>query len=543
MTKLLALAAVLLAAPAHAVGPQINGTQIATNTFVTVSTLTITSSATFSAKGQAIYSIQTSTGVNISSGSLIVGALAGPTISTVSPLGFFGNGSGLTGLTPANISAGTLGAGVIASSIAASVGVDYLASSQTLTGQKIFTSTVGVITSGLIVPSIVVISSNIADVITVQNQSNNQQSSVGFMDASAAAARIGAVGYENNNGVDAWKDSVFLGSLGVSKRVVFVMGNSEKMRVDTTGRVGIATTTPAFTFDVGGTINATAYSGPILSTSIAAGSLGSGVIASSISATADVPFLDGQNLFTSSNTFKNLGQTLTLESSRFSNAKSNQLLFVQDNSTGNLNWSMYQPAFAQTDYGSVVLSSVSDPSSTLHLFTFGSGGSLTATAFTGDGAGLTALTAANILSGTLGSSVIASSIAVNSITNANQFNANTLPGPLTHTSSVTINNTNGLMIWQAGQNANLYLSSDGTAADGTTLLYNAGSGNLDINSRAGFGVTTSSNTHLGTATGTQMFRCSGGTAALLLTYGNSGAEATICTGGGGTMIGTGVFLP
>jgi hypothetical protein len=75
---------------------------------------------------------------------------------------------------------------------------------------------------------------------------------------------------------------------------------------------------------------------------------------------------------------------------------------------------------------------------------------------------------------------------------------------------------------------------------GTNHRFIIGSGN-----GAGVGVLvdTSAGVHLGTTSGTQIYRCSGGTAALLLTYGNSGAEATVCTTGGGTMVGTGTFLP
>lgn len=49
--------------------------------------------------------------------------------------------------------------------------------------------------------------------------------------------------------------------------------------------------------------------------------------------------------------------------------------------------------------------------------------------------------------------------------------------------------------------------------------------------------------HMGTTTGTQIYRCAGGTDAGWILYGSSGAAQTLCTGGGGTVTATGVYLP
>lgn len=56
---------------------------------------------------------------------------------------------------------------------------------------------------------------------------------------------------------------------------------------------------------------------------------------------------------------------------------------------------------------------------------------------------------------------------------------------------------------------------------------------------------TSGPIRLGTRTGTQIYRCSGGSAADsgALLYGNSGVAQTACTVGGGSLTGTGVYLP
>lgn len=58
-------------------------------------------------------------------------------------------------------------------------------------------------------------------------------------------------------------------------------------------------------------------------------------------------------------------------------------------------------------------------------------------------------------------------------------------------------------------------------------------------------INASNNILLGTLTGTQIYRCSGGSAADsgALLYGNSGVSQTACTVGGGTLTGVGVFLP
>ncbi|MDE2099550.1 MAG: hypothetical protein KGL39_20020 [Patescibacteria group bacterium] len=73
---------------------------------------------------------------------------------------------------------------------------------------------------------------------------------------------------------------------------------------------------------------------------------------------------------------------------------------------------------------------------------------------------------------------------------------------------------------------------------------------LQANGNVGIGTTSPSQTlsvngtvSLNTNSGTQIYRCSGGTDAGWILYGNSGAAQTLCTGGGGSLVATGVFLP
>lgn len=64
---------------------------------------------------------------------------------------------------------------------------------------------------------------------------------------------------------------------------------------------------------------------------------------------------------------------------------------------------------------------------------------------------------------------------------------------------------------------------------------------LDVNGNVAITGTTALGTTVGS--GTQMYRCSGGSDAGWLLYGNSGAAQTLCTGGGGSLVATGVYLP
>lgn len=87
-----------------------------------------------------------------------------------------------------------------------------------------------------------------------------------------------------------------------------------------------------------------------------------------------------------------------------------------------------------------------------------------------------------------------------------------------------------------------------TVSGGMTGLYQTTPTNtLDvaggITSESGEVDLLGSTTRIGTATGTQIYRCSGGTIDGSVIYGNSNAQATACTGGAGTLIGTGVYLP
>lgn len=88
-------------------------------------------------------------------------------------------------------------------------------------------------------------------------------------------------------------------------------------------------------------------------------------------------------------------------------------------------------------------------------------------------------------------------------------------------------------------------------ASGTHRFYvnAAGSGIMDITT-AGIAVTgttaTSGSLTVGSVTagsGTQVYRCAGGTQAGTLYYSNAGAGPTLCTGGGGSLTATTLFLP
>lgn len=68
---------------------------------------------------------------------------------------------------------------------------------------------------------------------------------------------------------------------------------------------------------------------------------------------------------------------------------------------------------------------------------------------------------------------------------------------------------------------------------------------LSTTSTLGYGllVDTTGQIRVGTSAGTQLYRCSGGTAANLIMYGATGAEQTICTGGGGSLVTVPLFIP
>jgi hypothetical protein len=68
-----------------------------------------------------------------------------------------------------------------------------------------------------------------------------------------------------------------------------------------------------------------------------------------------------------------------------------------------------------------------------------------------------------------------------------------------------------------------------------TLALNGSTDEVDTFGTTGLGTTS--------GTGTQIYRCSGGTDAGWVLYGNSGAAQTLCTGGGGSLVATGVWLP
>lgn len=72
----------------------------------------------------------------------------------------------------------------------------------------------------------------------------------------------------------------------------------------------------------------------------------------------------------------------------------------------------------------------------------------------------------------------------------------------------------------------------GTSAGG------GGTGDLAVNQYGG-------STRLGTSTGTQVYRCSGGTGSVAgqIYYGNGSAAALVCTAATGTLVATGVYLP
>ena len=83
----------------------------------------------------------------------------------------------------------------------------------------------------------------------------------------------------------------------------------------------------------------------------------------------------------------------------------------------------------------------------------------------------------------------------------------------------------------------LLIDETATGSEIDSYNYNTSAGTpLKINDDGG-------NILLGTGTGTQLYRCAGGTDAGWVLYGNTGAAQTLCTGGGGSLTATGVFLP
>lgn len=67
--------------------------------------------------------------------------------------------------------------------------------------------------------------------------------------------------------------------------------------------------------------------------------------------------------------------------------------------------------------------------------------------------------------------------------------------------------------------------------------------NLTVYSPADVTINPGGNVRLETLTGTQVYRCAGGTDAGWILYGNSGAAQTLCTGGGGSLSATGIYFP
>ena len=185
--------------------------------------------------------------------------------------------------------------------------------------------------------------------------------------------------------------------------------------------------------------------------------------------------------------------------------------------------------------------------------------SVTASGFFGDGSHLTGVTAesvpaGNLINGPVSSSILPSTVAYTSV--ANSFTANqTITG--TSSNFLTVN-TSSLTVAAGG--VQIGAGSNGGAA---LTVFDGGRGQaLEINNNTRFSTTGnvfnisgiaantninilpgSGNVGLGTSSGTVIYRCSGGTDGGWLLYGNSGAAQTLCTGGGGSLVSTGVALP
>jgi|SRR5579864_540873 len=221
-------------------------------------------------------------------------------------------------------------------------------------------------------------------------------------------------------------------------------------------------------------------------------------------------------------------------------------------------------------------------------------GLVTAGSFSGNGASITALNASSLASGTaavtvggtgttttftLGSVVFAGASGVYTQDNAAFFwdDVHTRLGigtatPVTNIdiessgqAAITINSlagsanyieykSNGRPTWDVGREllaGDVGMEWNNTATNVDQMKLSS-TGDLTVYQ----GVFASSGTFTGTmvvggnsalgttlGTGTQVYRCSGGTDAGWVLYGNSGAAQTLCTGGGGSLVATGVFLP
>lgn len=135
-------------------------------------------------------------------------------------------------------------------------------------------------------------------------------------------------------------------------------------------------------------------------------------------------------------------------------------------------------------------------------------------------------------------------ISTNSPSNQMEIDTNTAVSVDSQLALKLFNRTNdlsGLAIGRGG-GTNWDIYRYGSSGSDNFCIGQFGISEVECLTTAG-NATFSGNVHLGTTTGTQMFRCVGGADAGWLLYGNSGAAQTLCTGGGGSLTGTGVFLP
>ena len=326
--------------------------------------------------------------------SLLVGS--GANVSTITATGFAGSGAGLTNIAAAGIGAGSLGSGVIASSIAVGGVYTNAIAADAVTSAKILD---GTIATADLAASAVAEAKLAADAVTSAKILDGTIATADLADGAVATAKIAADAVTSAKILDATiatadladgaVTSAKIGTLGAA--LTFGSGSSAAAAANETG-ITISTRVFVASGVNFSTITPLGFEGDgskltnIAAANIAAGSLGASVIASSIAVGGVYTNAIADGAVTSAK-IGTLGAALTFGSGSSAAAAANET-------------------------GITVSTSIF----------IGSGANIstiTATGFIGSGAGLTNIAAAGIGAGSLGSGVIASSIAVGGVyTNA-----------------------------------------------------------------------------------------------------------------------------
>ena len=395
-----------------------------------------------------------------------------------------GNGSGLTSLTAANISAGTLGGSVIASSIA--VNAVYPAAVSLTTYGNI--QGVGAQTQALNMNTHQI---NGVSTPTSSTDAANKQ----YVDSAVGSG--GATTYIQNTGT-LQAGSTFYVSSGT------VAGN-----LTVGSNLGIGGTASG---NGSGLTNLTAGN-------INAGTLGASVVASSIAVNAVYPAAVSLNAYGNIQGIGTQTQALNMNTHQINgvsipsiatDAANKQYVDSVVASGGTTN---YIQNTGTLQAGSTFYVSSGTVANNLTV-----GNNLAVSGIvSGNGSGLTNLAAANINAGTLGASVIASSIAVNAVyptavslttygniqgigsqTQALNMNTHQINGVSTPTSSTDAANKQYVDSSIGGGGSTNYIQNTGTLQSGSTFYVSSGTvaGNLTVGSNVAIGGTLNMNSHL-----------------------------------------------